>query len=183
MRKALFIDRDGVINVDKGYVGRIEDFDFIPGVFEGLRYAMGLGYRLVVVTNQSGIARGRYTEEDYLRLRDWMTNALEAQGVQLQGVYHCPYHPQGVVSRWALDSDLRKPKPGMLLKAAKEHGLSLAKSVMLGDQETDILAGIAAGVRQTILVSTDPGVDTQATHVIGSIAQLPLVLNETGELA
>ena len=153
-RPAAFIDRDGVINAELDYVYRIEDFHLLPGAVDGLRRLAALGYALVVVTNQAGIAKGRYTEEDYARLTAHMRELLHGQGVDFAGVYHCPHHPGGIVARYAVACTCRKPAPGMLLQAAAELGLDLGRSVLVGDKISDTQAGRAAGVCWTVLVAS-----------------------------
>jgi D-glycero-D-manno-heptose 1,7-bisphosphate phosphatase len=153
-RRAAFIDRDGVINVDLHHVGRPEDFHLLPSAVEGLRRLAADGYALVVVTNQAGIAKGLYDEAAYQHLTAYMTALLQAQGVELAGVYHCPHHPQGTVSRYAVACDCRKPAPGMLRRAAADLDLDLAASVLVGDKTSDTEAGRAAGVRRTVLVAS-----------------------------
>ena len=150
MRKALFLDRDGVINVEKHYLHKIEDFEFIPGIIEVMRQYQQEGYTLVVVTNHSGIGRGYYTEEDFWKLTEWMKQTLAEQGVIIEGVYFSPYHPEKGVGDYRRESDCRKPGPGMLLQAAEELELDLASSMLLGDKESDVEAGQNAGLAQTI---------------------------------
>ena len=145
-RSALFLDRDGVINFDKGYVYEQTDFEFIDGIFELCRTARELDYMIFVVTNQSGIARGYYTEEDFFKLTDWMCKVFVKNGASIDKVYFCPFHPEYGMGKYRVDSPLRKPGPGMIQKAATEFGIDLATSVMVGDKKTDIQAGIAAGV-------------------------------------
>ncbi len=151
--KALFIDRDGVILKEKNYVYRQEDAEFLPGVFEALKKATASGYRIIIVSNQSGIARGLYTEKDYLKLEKWLETKFEENSVKIDGVYYCPHHPEASVKKYKKDCECRKPKPGMILKAAKEHNLNLAESFMIGDKTTDVEAGKNAGCK-TILVKT-----------------------------
>ncbi len=151
MKKALILDRDGVINCEKGYVGRVKDFEFLDGVFEALREARRKGYLLVIVTNQAGIARGYYTEEDYHRLTEWMLRKLRDEGVEITAVYYDPYHPEGT-GRYRRDSLRRKPHPGMILEAAREHSLDLAASALVGDKLSDVEAGRRAGVGRLFLV-------------------------------
>ena len=150
MRKALFLDRDGVINIEKHYLHKIEDFEFIPGIIEVMRQYQQEGYALVVVTNQSGIGRGYYTEEDFWKLTEWMKQTLAEQGVIIEGVYFSPYHPEKAIGEYRRESDCRKPGPGMLLQAAEELELDLASSMLLGDKESDVEAGQNAGLAQTI---------------------------------
>ncbi|SFV59047.1 D-glycero-D-manno-heptose 1,7-bisphosphate phosphatase [hydrothermal vent metagenome] len=146
MRQALFLDRDGVINVEKEYLYKQEDFEFIEGIFDLCRYYQDLGYLIFVVTNQSGIARKFYSEADFSKLTQWMLGAFEKEGIHITKVYHCPHHPD--ISG---ECACRKPKPGMLLDAAKEYGVDLANSVMVGDKERDIEAALNAGLRESYL--------------------------------
>ncbi len=155
-RAAAFLDRDGVINRDNGYVGRWEDFEFLPGAIEGMRLLQQAGYVLIVVTNQSGIARGFYTEVDFQLLTQRMLQELAYQGVHVTEVYHCPHHPKGAVQELAIECDCRKPAPGMLLRAAQEHGLSMVDSVMIGDKSSDLQAGLAAGVGRKLAIGFLP---------------------------
>ena len=154
-RKAAFLDRDGVINKDKAYVHRWEDFEFVPGAIDGMRRLQDAGYALVIVTNQSGLARGYYTEAQYQALTEALQQELAGQGVKLDGVYHCPHHPKGSVPELAIDCDCRKPEPGLLLQAARELGLSLTESLMVGDKASDMEAARAAGVGRAYLVQSD----------------------------
>lgn len=142
MRPALFLDRDGVINVDHGYVGRKEDFEFIPWIFNACLLAQQLGYLIFVVTNQSGIGRGYYTEQAFLELNDWMVGVFKEHGIDIAKVYYCT----------SLYSSDRKPEPGMIIRAAKEFDVDLANSILVGDNETDVQAGIAAGVGVNLLI-------------------------------
>lgn len=155
-RRALFLDRDGVINVEKNYVYRIEDFEFLPGIFDLTATARELGLALVVVTNQAGIGRGYYTEADFQRLTDWMLGEFMARGIGIDRVYHCPYHPTAGVGEYLRESFDRKPNPGMLFKARDELDLDLRGSVLLGDKASDIEAGRAAGVGHLLLLG-QPG--------------------------
>lgn len=150
-RPALFLDRDGVINIDHGYVCRQEDFKFVDGIFELCRHARKLGYLILVVTNQAGIGRGYYTEQDFLKLTEWMCGIFGTEGIVIDKVYFCPSHPEHGVGKYKVDSPFRKPGPGMILQAAVEFDVDLARSVLVGDKETDIQAGVAAGVGCNLL--------------------------------
>jgi D-glycero-D-manno-heptose 1,7-bisphosphate phosphatase len=170
-RAALFLDRDGVINVDAGYVFRQEEFEWIPGVFETALTARELGLEVVVATNQAGIARGYYTEEQFAVITAWMRAEFERHGAPLTAVYYCPYHPEGI-GRYRKASPDRKPAPGMLLAAARDLSLDLGASVLLGDKETDIAAAHAAGLRASGLLhlSPDPIQNSAADAVLRSHA-------------
>lgn len=153
-RAAAFIDRDGVINAELDYVHRVDDFHILPGVVEGLRLLRAYGYEPIVVTNQAGIGRGLYTEADYEQLTSHMKAMLAAAGAPLAAVYHCPHHPTAGVGPYRIDCDCRKPRPGMLLRAARELNLNLAHSVIVGDKQSDLEAGRAAGVASCVLVES-----------------------------
>jgi D-glycero-D-manno-heptose 1,7-bisphosphate phosphatase len=142
--RALFLDRDGVINVDRGYVHRPEDFEFVDGVFSVVHRAAELGLCTVVVTNQAGIARGFYSESDFESLTRWMCRRFSAEGAPLTAVYHCPYHAEGLGQWRVADHPDRKPNPGMLKRAISELSLDARRSLLVGDQETDILAARSA---------------------------------------
>ena len=151
-RKAAFLDRDGVVNREVGYLHRWEDFEFLPGVLDAMRRLHDAGYALVIVTNQSGIARGYYTEADYQALTAQLRAALAAAGCPAAGIYHCPHHPNGKLPEFAIECDCRKPQPGMLIRAARELDLSLADSFIVGDKLADAQAGRAAGIGRVYLV-------------------------------
>jgi D-glycero-D-manno-heptose 1,7-bisphosphate phosphatase len=143
---ALFLDRDGVINADHGYVVKPEDFDFFDEIFEVVAAANRTGYLTIVVTNQAGIGRGYYSESDFHRLTEWMCQQFSKRGVHIDEVYFCPFHPEHGVGNYRQDSECRKPAPGMLLQAAKEYDIDLKRSVLVGDKPSDIEAGQKAGV-------------------------------------
>lgn len=154
-RKAAFLDRDGVINLDRAYVHDWSEFEFVPGAVAAMRRLHEAGYVLVVVTNQSGLARGMYTEAQFQALTTQMCEALSAAGVEVAAVYHCPHHPRGKVPELAVECDCRKPEPGMILRAAAALDLSLADSIMVGDKPSDIAAARAAGVGKAYIVQSD----------------------------
>jgi D-glycero-D-manno-heptose 1,7-bisphosphate phosphatase len=154
-RKAAFLDRDGVINVDQGYVHRIEDFDFVAGTLDACRQLARRGWLLVVATNQSGIGRGLYTAQEFHQVTDWMRAHFARSGAQLAGVYYCPHHPTDAIDRFRMQCDCRKPQPGMLLAAARDLSLDLAQSMMFGDKCEDLQAAQAAGVAHRVLLGKD----------------------------
>lgn len=154
-RRAAFLDRDGVINVDRGYVFRREDFEFVPGALGACARLHRLGFALVVATNQSGIGRGLYTEDEYRQLTDWMRAQFDAAGAPLAGVYHCPHHPEASIAEYRRVCACRKPAPGMLLAAARDLALDLSRSILFGDKDSDMAAAAAAGVPRRVLLGTD----------------------------
>ena len=174
MRKAAFLDRDGVINIDHAYVHKIEEFDWVPGVLEAARALSEAGYLLVVVTNQSGIGRGYYDEAAFTRLTDWMKARFAEAGAPVAGVYFCPHHPEKANPPYRMDCDCRKPRPGMLLKAAEDLGIDLSTSIMFGDKPGDMTAGRAAGCVERIQLGTDgleaPVPSADATGAFRSLA-------------
>ena len=172
--KALLLDRDGIVNVDHGYVSDLSRFAFMDGIFALTRHAVDRGFRIAVITNQSGIARGYFTEAAFLELTSQMRGAFLAQGVELAGVFHCPYHPSGTVGSYARDSFWRKPNPGLILEAARRLKLDLARSVFLGDQPTDMEAARAAGVERRVLLSpaAAPAAPGAATSMIQHLEEL-----------
>lgn len=151
-QRALFLDRDGVINHEVGYLHRFEDVRWMEGIFALCRAAKALRYRLIVVTNQSGIARGLYTTQDFEQLMHWMRAEFRCQGAELDAVYYCPYHPKHGIGKWRREHEDRKPGPGMLLRAAHDLGLDLRASLLIGDRCSDVAAANAAGLRQAFLL-------------------------------
>jgi len=149
MNRALFLDRDGVINVDYDYVHKIEEFDFFEGVFETCKRFVDAGYLIVVITNQSGISRKRYSEVDFAILTDWMKEQFAQNGAPITAVYHCPHHPEITG-----ECSCRKPKPGMIEEACKRFDIDPNKSLLVGDHERDIEAGINAGIKCNVRVKS-----------------------------
>lgn len=153
--RALFLDRDGVININHGYVHTPERFDFVDGIFDVCRQARGLGYLLIVVTNQAGIGRGYFTEQAFHALTTWMLAQFASRDAEIARVYFCPYHPEHGIGSYKREAECRKPNPGMLLEAAKDFRLDLPACVLVGDKPSDIEAGQKAGVGSNILYSPD----------------------------
>lgn len=153
MSPAAFLDRDGVINVDHGYVSAWEQFEFLPGVPRAMRQLQDAGYRLIVVSNQSGIGRGLYTEADLNRLNEQISDHLkQTVGVDIAGFYHCPHHPTEARGVFLTQCDCRKPAAGMIIRAVREHGIDVEASLLVGDKRSDIEAGRAAGVARLFQV-------------------------------
>jgi D-glycero-D-manno-heptose 1,7-bisphosphate phosphatase len=152
-RRCVFLDRDGTILSDPGYLGDPAGVELLPGVPDALRALERAGFALVVCTNQSGIARGRYGVADYERVARRAEEALAAEGVSLLASYFCPFHPEGTVPELARDHEDRKPSPGMWLRAARDHGIDLARSYTVGDGERDVVAGKRAGTTAVLLAA------------------------------
>jgi D-glycero-D-manno-heptose 1,7-bisphosphate phosphatase len=154
-RPALFLDRDGVINVDRGYVSRIEDFEWIEGAAEAIAAFNRQGWWVFVVTNQSGVAHGLYTEADMEALHAWMQAELEQLGARIDRIYHCPFHEQGSIKRYKKESYDRKPRPGMLIRAMTDYPVVRERSFLIGDKQADLEAAKAAGVEGFLFTGGD----------------------------
>jgi len=164
-QKAVFLDRDGVINKEVGYLHKSEDFEFIDGVFTACRHFQTLGYKLIIITNQSGIARGYYQQQDFHQLTEWMLAQFDDQGVDILDVFFCPHGPES-------DCECRKPQPGMLIEARDKFDIDMENSWMIGDKEADISAANAAGISNTILVKSGHKFDeanSKAKFILKSI--------------
>lgn len=146
-RPAVFLDRDGVLNVDHGYVSSRANFEWIPGAIEAVKALNDAGYYVFVATNQSGIARGLYTEQDMRALHDYMTEEFKRIGARIDDWRHCPFHSEGTIAEFKRSSDWRKPGPGMILDLLKSWPVNREESVLIGDKESDLEAARAAGVR------------------------------------
>jgi D-glycero-D-manno-heptose 1,7-bisphosphate phosphatase len=155
MIKALFLDRDGVINEDYGYVHSIDKFVFRPGIFELAARARDRGFVIIVITNQAGIGRGYYNEKDFDDLTKWMFDQFKLRGIDIVQTYWCPHHPTHGVGEYRKDCRFRKPNPGMILKAANDHGLDLDKSILIGNKLSDIEAGQQAGIKRLCFIGND----------------------------
>lgn len=153
--RALFLDRDGVININHGFVSSKDNFDFIDGIFELVKSARTAGYLIVVITNQSGIGRGFFSEYQFQVLTDWMCEQFNKFDAPIDRVYYSPYHPTEGIGMYRKYENTRKPRPGMILNAMFDFDLSLQESVLVGDKIIDIEAGLAAGVGTNLLFSKD----------------------------
>jgi len=168
MKKALFLDRDGVINVEKAYLYKIEDFEFIDGILDLCLHYQKLGYIIIVVTNQSGIAREYYSEEDFSILSSFMIDKFSSYGITISHVYHCPHH-ESISGK----CDCRKPAPGMLIKAKYDYDIDLEHSIMIGDKERDIEAGLNAGLVETYLFDESKEVKkSKAVKIVNKLDQI-----------
>jgi D-glycero-D-manno-heptose 1,7-bisphosphate phosphatase len=182
LAKALFLDRDGVINEEVGYLYEAKDVRWVEGIFELARTAIELGYKLVVVTNQSGIARGLYSEAQFEALMLWMRAEFKAQGALLSGVYHCPFHPEHGVGEYKREHEDRKPGAGMLRRAATDLVLDLGRSVMVGDRCSDVEAANAAGLRKAFLMrGTEAGCAGEFVEV-ETLAEVGVWLKEAARV-
>ncbi|WP_341205883.1 D-glycero-beta-D-manno-heptose 1,7-bisphosphate 7-phosphatase [uncultured Psychrosphaera sp.] len=178
-KKALFLDRDGVVNVDHGYVSEPKDFEFIQGVFEACKQFQEAGYQIVIITNQSGIGRGYYTEQEFEELSAWMTEQFKFNGVDILAVYHCPHHPTKANPPYLLQCDCRKPNPGMLFQAMQEHRLDPEISIMIGDKKSDIEAAKNAGIKQRFLVNSGQSLTSDGMSLAdGTYADLLSAAND-----
>jgi len=160
MRRALFLDRDGVINIDFGYVHQSSNFVFTRGIFELVRLANASGLLVIVVTNQAGIARGLYGESEFHHLCDWMRAQFLLAGASLDAVYFCPHHPEEGVGPLKLVCDCRKPKPGMFIQAMSDFSIEPSRSIVVGDRASDLLAGYGAGVPNLFLFQPNIGFES-----------------------
>ena len=165
--KTIFLDRDGVINKEINYLHKIDDFEFIDGVFEACRYLISLNYKIIVITNQSGISRGYYTENDFQIITNWMIAQFKKNDINILDVFHCPHSPDS-------NCNCRKPMPGMLLEAKYKYNINMKNSWMIGDKEADIIAANTAGITNTILVRSGHKInkaDSNAKYILDSIDQ------------
>ena len=176
MTSAVFLDRDGVINVDHGYVSTWERFEFLPGVPDALRALQDAGYLLIVVSNQSGIGRGYYCEADVESLNQAIAQHLGSTvGVTLSEFYHCPHHPTEAEGEFRRQCDCRKPAPGMIRQAVLDHGIDLKTSLLVGDKDSDIEAGRAAGVARLFKVVDSPqtAASTGDVQLVTGLSEVP----------
>lgn len=151
MKKAIFLDRDGTINIDKDYLFKVEDYEYIEGAVEGLRALTQMGYLLIIITNQSGIARGYYTEEDYLRLESWMLDDLKDKGIDISGVYYCPHHPEASIIQYKKECKCRKPGTELFWKAQRDFDIDMNHSFAIGDRSRDLCICKESGVKGILL--------------------------------
>ncbi len=171
--KTIFLDRDGVINKEVGYLHKIEDFEFINGVFDACLHFQNLGYQIIIVTNQSGIERGYYSQDDFKTVTEWMLKQFKDQEIDILDVFFCPHGPES-------NCDCRKPKPGMFIQANDKHSIDMDNSWMIGDKEADITAANTAGIQNTILVKSGHVIDevnSKAEFILDSIEQVKTVIN------
>lgn len=161
-KRIIFLDRDGVINKDHGYVSKIEEFEFIDGVFDACKYFNSLGYEIIVVTNQSGIGRGYYTQNDFEKLTTYMLQKFEENGVKVLKVYFCPHSPE-------VDCSCRKPNTGMIEEACKDFEIDLNQSWLIGDKISDIETAINANIKNHILITKEKDKTSKASSIANSL--------------
>ncbi|MFN3652491.1 MAG: D-glycero-alpha-D-manno-heptose-1,7-bisphosphate 7-phosphatase [Armatimonadota bacterium] len=178
-RRAVFLDRDGVLIEDTGYPDDPDTIIVLPGVAEALRHLRAGGWALVVVSNQSGVARGKFDEERLRRIHLRLEEILARDGARLDAIYYCPHHPQAEVGDYRADCDHRKPSPGMLRSAAAALGLDLPASWMVGDKPSDVEAGRAAGCRTVLIGEEEPGADFVAADLLAAARRI-LAEDEAG---
>ena len=172
--KTIFLDRDGVINKEINYLHKIDEFEFIDGIFDTCLHFQSLGYKIIIITNQSGISRGYYTESDYQKVTQWMLNQFKYKNINILDIFHCPHGPDSTC-------DCRKPKSGMFLQARDRHNTDMEKSWLIGDKEIDVIAANAAGIENTILVRTGHKIDesnSNARFILDSIQQSKQIITE-----
>ena len=171
--KTIFLDHDGVVNKEINYLHKIKDCEFIPGIFEACNYFQDIGFKIIIVTNQSGIARGYFTESDYHKLTSWMLKQLKKNDIDILDIFHCPHGPES-------NCECRKPKPGMLIAAKNKHNINMKESWMIGDSERDIIAASSAGITNTILVKSGHKIDkenSKAKYHLNSIRDVSYLVN------
>jgi len=175
-RKAVFLDRDGTIIVHEPYLSSPDQLKLLPNAAEGIRLFREQGYLTIIVTNQSGIARGFFDEERLVLIHKKLMRMLEEAGITIDDIYYCPHHTEGVIEQYALDCDCRKPKPKMLLDAARQHRIDLTQSIMIGDSDVDVLAGKNAGctsvlIRNNLTDSTNTTSITKMDYVVKDLLE------------
>ena len=166
MKKALFLDRDGVINKEINYLYKIEDFEIVDGILKLCKEYQDNDYIIIVITNQAGIARGKYTEEDFSILSKWMISMFSNYGIEILKIYHCPHHPN-----FTRKCKCRKPNIGMILEAQKKYDIDLSSSILIGDKESDIEAGINAKIGHNILFSQEI-VSSKANEIVKNLNEI-----------
>jgi D-glycero-D-manno-heptose 1,7-bisphosphate phosphatase len=172
INKALFLDRDGVINLDHGHVHRIVNFEFVDGIFELLKYAQQKDYLLIIITNQAGIGRGLYSEKTFANLNSWMCDKFLSEEIVINHVYYCPSHPHLGVGVYKKNDFRRKPSPGMILDAEMDFDLDLKMCVLVGDNKTDMEAGVAAGVGCNLLLNSKDELNHDTYKVVSRLADV-----------
>jgi D-glycero-D-manno-heptose 1,7-bisphosphate phosphatase len=182
-KRALFLDRDGVINVDRGYVYLPQQTEWVPGIFELCRVAQEYGYCVIVITNQAGIARGYYSEAQFEAYTHWVQAQFAERGIPILATYHCPHHPTEGIGALRRKCDCRKPKPGMILRAIRDHGIVAERSVLIGDNISDVDAGLSAHVGSCLLLGENNGSVCRSIETVYNLAQAGKYLSALAEKA
>jgi D-glycero-D-manno-heptose 1,7-bisphosphate phosphatase len=175
--RVAFLDRDGVINREKNYVYKIADFEYIPRSIEGLKNLISLGYKLIIVTNQAGIARGLYSKKSVETLHNWLIEDLARHRVEILDILFCPHHPDGTVPLYSIECECRKPKPAMLNSAQVDYDIEMHNSILVGDKASDICAGKRAGIENLFLVRSGHAIDNNELKDVPIFADLFAVSN------
>jgi D-glycero-D-manno-heptose 1,7-bisphosphate phosphatase len=172
MNKGFFLDRDGVINIDHGYVYKVEDFEFVKGIFDLTKEAIQKGYLIFVITNQAGIGRGLYTLNDFNHLTNWMIQEFKKKDILLSKVYFSPYHFKHGKGIYKKDHISRKPNPGMIYQARDDFNIDLSRSILIGDKLTDIMAGQNSGIGTNILYTNNDEIKIDSEYAYHSVSSL-----------
>jgi len=174
--KAVFLDRDGVINIDKSFVHKIKDLEFVPGIVDVLRYLQEKGYLLIIITNQSGIARGYYKIRDFYNLTNYMTNKLKESGINITATFFCPHYPKGKIKEFSFECNCRKPKPGMVISAISIFNINPKNSWLVGDKDSDILLGKALGIK-TIRLKSIYEFNVNPDYLVHDVKEIINIIN------
>ena len=180
-RKAVFLDRDGTINIEKNYLYKIEDFEYIPGVIDALRQLCSMGYALIIISNQSGIARGYYTENDYEHLDSWVKEDLRQKGIDITASYYCPHHPEAIIPKYRIKCECRKPGTKLFWDAQKEYDIDMNVSFAVGDRMRDLAICKESGVKG-ILFSDNNSIHNDTVDVCSSWYEIIKLVNKYEDL-
>lgn len=177
LKRAIFLDRDGVIIEDTGYISSIDDIHLIPGIIQGLSNLQN-DFRIIIITNQSGVARGYFTESDLIKIHERLIAILAAYDIYIDSIYFCPHHPTAGKGKYKQNCECRKPKPGMLIQASKDFGLNLRESVIIGDMESDIECGLSVGTKTVLLTNVRDikRVTSKADKIINDPQKISLII-------
>jgi D,D-heptose 1,7-bisphosphate phosphatase len=169
MNKAVFLDRDGTINKDIGYLYKIEDLELLPGVIQAIKILNDSGFLVIVITNQSGVARGYYSEMDIKLLHNYINNILNEYGANIDAFYYCPHHPEKGIGKYKVNCNCRKPKPGLIENAIEEFKIDRSKSYMVGDKKSDVEAGKNANLKDSYLIDGQKNLLQIVNYIIDNI--------------
>jgi len=179
MDRAVFLDRDGVLNEDNGYTYKLSDLRILDGVIDGLKKISNLNYKLIIITNQSGIARGLFSENQMHLFMKGLLRNLSEHDIYFHDYFFCPHHSDGIVAEYAKNCSCRKPEAGMLFHAEKKHDLDLTQSILIGDKETDILAGVKANLRSNILIDPNgKNNNSRASDIVKNLVEASKIIKD-----